>query len=153
MRRISRHLLLPVGSYSEKYSRKRRFSDGFRWYFSIKFMRGSKNFTRLSGITGHTHLLDTKSSLSADRKRGSIGQQASMLKKLRCLENKQHVLNLWLPIYDPSVWDTWGSGRAHLVVRPCIPISSLLTHMVYISNRLAAISKGDFSTPSPRFGG
>ena len=42
------------------------------------------------------------------------------------------VLNLWSPIYDPSVWGTWGSGWAHSVVRPCIPISSLLIHMAYL---------------------
>ena len=33
---------------------------------------------------------------------------------------------------DPSVWGTWESGWAHSVAGPCIPISSLLTHMVYL---------------------
>ena len=31
-----------------------------------------------------------------------------------------------------SVWGTWWSGWAHSVARPCIPISSLLTHKVYL---------------------
>ena len=45
----------------------------------------------------------------------------------------REVLNLWSPIYGPSVWGTWRSGWTHLVARTCIPISSLLTHMVYLS--------------------
>ena len=36
------------------------------------------------------------------------------------------VLNLWSPMYDLSVWDTWGSGWAHSVARPWIPISMTL---------------------------
>ena len=42
------------------------------------------------------------------------------------------VLNLWSPIYDPSVWGTWGSGWPHSVARPCIPVSSPLAHMAYL---------------------
>ena len=44
----------------------------------------------------------------------------------------QDVLNLWSPIYDRSVCGTWWSGWAHSVSHPCIPISSVLRHMVYL---------------------
>ena len=62
------------------------------------------------------------------------------------LTTPHDVLNLWSPIYDPSVWDTWGSGWAHSVARPCILLAPYW-HAWSISNRLAAISKRDFSTP------
>ena len=42
------------------------------------------------------------------------------------------VLNLWSSIYDPSVWGTWGSGWTHSEARLWVPISSPLTHMVYL---------------------
>ena len=41
------------------------------------------------------------------------------------------VLNLWSPSYDASVWGYVGSRWAQSVACPCIPISSVLTHMVY----------------------
>ena len=41
------------------------------------------------------------------------------------------VLNLWLPIYDASVWGTWGLQWAHSVACPWVPISYPLTHKVY----------------------
>ena len=44
---------------------------------------------------------------------------------------RHNALNLWSPIYDPSVWGTCRSGWAHSVARLCIPNSSPLTHMVY----------------------
>ena len=28
-------------------------------------------------------------------------------------------------------WRTWGSGTGHSIARPCVPITSPLTHMVY----------------------
>ena len=62
------------------------------------------------------------------------------------------VLNLWSPIYDLSVFGMWGSGWAHSVSRPCIPISSPLTHMVYLlpfSSYLAG-SKSFPARPSVR---
>ena len=44
-----------------------------------------------------------------------------------------YVLNLWSPIYDISVWGTCGDREwAHSVARPCIPICSPLTNMVYL---------------------
>ena len=43
-----------------------------------------------------------------------------------------NVLNLWSPIYDPSVCGSWGLEWAHSVARPCIPISFPLRYMVYL---------------------
>ena len=34
---------------------------------------------------------------------------------IRQLDDPHDVLNLRSPIYDPSVWGTWGSGWAHSV--------------------------------------
>ena len=31
-----------------------------------------------------------------------------------------------------ELWSTWGLESAHSVAHPCIPISSLLAHMVYL---------------------
>ena len=44
------------------------------------------------------------------------------------------VLILWSPICEPSFSDTWGPGWAHSRARPYVifPVSSLLTHTVYL---------------------
>ena len=51
---------------------------------------------------------------------------------IRPLDDPHDVLNLWLPSYNPSVWGYVGIGMSLFISRPCIPISFLLTHMVYI---------------------
>ena len=63
------------------------------------------------------------------------------------------MINLWSPNYDPSIWGTWGTGWAHLVARHVFLLSPYW-HIWSISNHLAAISKGDLSTPRfERLGG
>ena len=42
------------------------------------------------------------------------------------------MLNVWSPIYGPSVRVRGGIGMSSLVARPSIAISSILTHMVYL---------------------
>ena len=59
------------------------------------------------------------------------------------------VFNLWLPIYDPSVWGTRGSvSGMSLLMYSSAPYSNIRS----ISNHLATISKVNFSTPPPGLG-
>ena len=58
---------------------------------------------------------------------------------------------MWSPIYDPSVFGRLGSGSVQSVARSCIPISSLLTIMVYLLSFLSYLagSKSVSARPSP----
>ena len=61
------------------------------------------------------------------------------------------MLNLRSPIYNPSVWGyVWGRGWARSTDHPWVPISSLLTHMVYLFPFLSylASSKSVSAHPS-----